>query len=207
MKVLNKFLPYLHFMIILYALNGIYNQYEEHTIQLQQISDQIPPIEASITEGKAKLADIKEFKKDLEASEDRVKEIFKNIEKVQKQLPSDINDIEIYDYFSKEKQSLNIPELDATAQAENPQGFYVTKTYELKGTSTFLQFLILLERLSGVDRLFNIKNISLEMPEGIQKGRFQLIKFSTILETFKYNTSHQETMESAVGAPPVQGQP
>ena len=75
---------------------------------------------------------------------------------------------------------------------EENKGFYFTKRYELKGNGTFLQFLILLEKIAENERILNIKTLNLKKSDKKQRGRFQVINTSINIEAYRYNPSHRE---------------
>jgi Tfp pilus assembly protein PilO len=189
----NSLLANLHYIIGLYAIYSIYLVWDQYEIRNTSLDSQIPEIQEEIAVFNKKLDAIDEYKANIENSKKRIEEVFKSIEFVQKQLPAEINDIEILDFLSKEAKSLNIPTIEPTPQLEVPNGFYIAKPYKLKGSGTYLQFLIFLERLSKADRLFNIQSISLKNDNQNQKGRFHVIEFEGLIDTFKYNSNHKES--------------
>ena len=191
--LVSNVLSKLHLIIILYGLVSFYFVYSEFEAQIDEIQQQKPAIEEDIKKAEVKLGQIDEFRKNVDQTKLRVNEVFGNIEKVQRQLPSEINDIEILDYLSKEGRTLNMPELEPNPKEEQPMGFYISKQYSLKGKSTFLQFVVFLERINGAERLFNIKNFKITAPLEAQKGRFQVVNFEGTIDTFKFNSSHKES--------------
>ncbi len=192
-SLVGKFLAQLHWIILVYAAWSIYTVWEEHQTNAANITAQMPELEQEIAKSRKRLADIENYRKNIEASRKNVEEVFKNIEKVQRQLPAEVSDIGVLDFLAREGRALNILRLEPTPLPEVPQGFYVAKPYELKGEGTFLQFLIFMERLAVAERLFNIPKFTLSTPEGPQKGRFKVINFTAVVETFKYNAGHKES--------------
>lgn len=190
---LGKILGQLHLIIALYALWSLYSMYDTHAIALAQIEEQFPGIQAEIDEAEKKLSQIEEFRKNLEASRVRVTEVFNSIGQVQKQLPPEVNDIEVLDFFSKEAKSLNIPEIESTPNPEQAMGFYVSKPYKIIARGTFLQFVVFLERIDAAERLFNVNNVIIKADEEDQKTRFRVVNMEVELQTFKYNSRHTET--------------
>jgi Tfp pilus assembly protein PilO len=191
--LMSKFLAQLHVIIILYGAWGAYSVYEEHDVAMAQIEEQFPITQEAIKSAEEKLNKIDEFRKNLDQSRLRVTEVFNNISQVQKQLPSEISDIEILDFFSKEAKSLNIPEIESTPNTELPMGFYISKPYSIKARGTFLQFVVFLERIEAAERLFNIKSLILRSENDVQKTRFRVVSLELLVDTFKYNSRHQET--------------
>ncbi len=183
----------LHLIIFLYGAWTFYSVYSDYEVQIDEISQQKPAIEAEIKKAEKKLSQIDEFRKNVDQTKLRVNEVFGNIEKVQRQLPSEINDIEILDFLSKEGRTLNVPELEPNPKDEQPMGFYISKQYSIKGRATFLQFVVFLERINGAERLFNVKDFKITAPTEAQKGRFQIVNFETTIDTFKFNSSYKES--------------
>lgn len=189
----SNILSKLHILILLYGAWSFYSVYSDYENQVEEINVQKPAIEAEIKKAEQKLSQIDEFRKNVDQTKLKVNEVFGNIEKVQRQLPSEINDIEILDFLSKEGRTLNIPELEPNPKEEQPMGFYISKQYSIKGRATFLQFVVFLERINGAERLFNIKNFKISAPVEAQKGRFQVVNFEATIDTFKFNSSHKES--------------
>lgn len=208
-ELMGKFLSQLHVIIVVYSAYGFYDAYMSHEEQLAMITEQVPGIEQQIKASQKKLDEIKQFREDIEQSKDKVNQVFANIERVQKQLPSDISDIEVLDYFTKEARGLNIPEIEPNPLQEQPLGFYVSKPYKVMGRGTYLQFLVYLERINSSERLYNIRSLKLIADKEPQKSRFQVINFEALIDTFKFNSSHQETsgVDEIVDLPPVEETP
>lgn len=187
-----KFLANLHWIFFLYGGYGMWVLYDEHTIAMEEIEIQKPAIQKDITNARRKLGQIDEFRKNVEQSKSRVQEVFSNIERVQRQLPAEINDIEVLDFLSREARMLNIPEIEPNPLAEQPLGFYISKQYGIKAKGTFLQFVVFLENLGTSERLFNVKSFKITSPKTDQKGRFQVVNFDGVIDTYKYNSAHKE---------------
>jgi Tfp pilus assembly protein PilO len=185
--LVNKLISNAHVFILLYGLYGAWIAYDEHTIQMEQINNQFPSVEAEIVMNKKKVKEIQEFVKKTEESKVRVEEVAKNIESAQKQLPADINDNQILTFFNQEITSLNIKDPQITPGGETPSTYFISKEYKLKAKGTFLQFLIFLERVGNATRIYNIKNLKLVNSETSQRGRFQLISIDGTIEAFRFN--------------------
>ena len=192
-ELMGKVLAQLHWIIIAYGAWGAYGIYDEHSVAMSQIEEQFPVAEEAIKVAEERLSKIDEFRKNLDQSRLRVTEVFNNIGQVQKQLPTEINDIEILDFLSKEAKSLNIPEIETSPMPELPMGFYISKPYSIKARGTFLQFVVFLERIDAAERLFNIKSITIRSEDDVQKTRFRVVTLELMLDTFKFNSRHTET--------------
>ncbi len=188
-----RFLAQLHWIIIAYAAWGVWGLYGEHQAKVAEVQSQVPEIEKAIGEAKSRLKAISDYRNNVESSRRNVEEVFRNIEEVQQKLPSDVTDLEMLEFFSRESRQLNIPGLEATPMPEVTQGFYRSKPYELRAQGTYLQFVILFERLAEATRLFSVQSVDLATtPEG-SRGRFQLLDLKAVVETFSYNSDYKET--------------
>lgn len=192
-ELVGKILAKLHVIIMVYAAFSFYEAYSTHDTLLSEITSQIPEVEEEIQKSEKKLSQIDEFRKNVDQTKLKVAEVFNSIEKVQRQLPSDINDIEVLDYLTKEGRGLNMPEIEPNPMNEEASGFYISKPYRIKAKGTFLQFVIFLERINAAERLFNVKNLTMRSDNTNQKGRFQVVSLDATIDTFKYNQSHKES--------------
>ncbi len=182
----------LHWFIILYACWGLFVIYEEKEAQLETSAVSIPVITAKITRSKAKLRQIETFKKNLSQSKERVQEVVKQIEKVQKQLPSDVNDTEVESLIGDIANNLKIKEPQPSPDKETNNGFYFAKDYRLTGYGTFIQFLIFFENLEKTERILNVKSLELVYDESKTRGRFPIVNLTAIIESYRYNTEYTE---------------
>ena len=182
----------LHWLIILYACWGLFTIYEEKEVELETSGVSIPVIEAKITRSKGKLRQIETFKKNLSQSKERVKEVVKQIEKVQKQLPSDVNDTEVQSLMGDIANNLKIKEPQPSPAEEVNNGFYFAKDYKFTGYGTFIQFLIFFENLEKTERILNVKGLELEYDDDKTRGRFPIVNIKTTIESYRYNTDYKE---------------
>ena len=74
----------IHWFIISYALFGLYEIYETKSVEVESSIQQVPRMKSNVAKLKKKIAEINQFKKDLAQSEDRVRIVVKQIEKIQK---------------------------------------------------------------------------------------------------------------------------
>ena len=192
-----KLISQFHWIIIIYAAFNVYTLQEEKLIEIEAAKQEIPRLQGKIDKQKIKLDGIEEFRKNLAASEERVKEVVKKIETIQKQLPTNINDTEVQGSVKEISQTLKIRDPQVVAENEVNRGFYFAKDYKFTGTGTFLQFLILMEKLEVMasnDRILNVKSLSLSVTDSLaendKKSRFQLLNFEAKIESFRYNPNY-----------------
>lgn len=189
----------LHFILLAWGIVSGYYMYEDHLLRIQGVEDQFPAINADIATAEIKIKEIKDFELKAEESKVRVKEVAKNIEAVQKQLPSDINDNQIITFLNQEMRTLNIKDPDIVPAVEVPGTFFISKAYNIKAKGTFLQFLVFFERIGSADRIYNVKKLKIVNGETNQRGRFQMINSETELDAYKFNPDFK--IESGVESP------
>ena len=188
----DKIVANFHWILIFYSLFSYFELYEAKEEALQNSSVSIPVIEAKILSAKRKIKKIETFKKNLTKSKERVKEVVKQIEKAQKQLPSDVNDTEVQSLIGGIATKLKIKDPSPIPDKEVNNGFYFAKDYKFTGYGTFIQFLILFENLEKTERILNIKSFDMVFDNEKTKGRFPIINLQVIVESFRYNQNYTE---------------
>ncbi len=183
----------IHIIFLLVGALNLFSAYEEYEEKMTIISGQKPAIRLQIKRTKKKLKQLINYYKDIEKAKERIQKVSTEVADIQKQLPADINDPENLLYFSNIASNLNIKDIYMTPGKEENHGFYVSKKYNIKASGTFLQFLILLEKINESSRLMNIDSIALEQKSNKQRGRFQIISGNINVEVYRYNNDHQES--------------
>ena len=182
----------IHWLIIFYAANNLYTLYEERNGQLQNVLNATPGLQKKITRESKKLVQIEEFKKNLSETKKRVKEVVTQIEKVQKQLPSDVNDAEVQTLLGGIGDKLRVQDQNQSLGQEDNNGFYFAKIYDYSARSTFIQAIIFFENLEKAERILNVKSFNIQSIEEDVRGRFQIVDFQVQVESFRYNKSYRE---------------
>lgn len=182
----------LHWFIISYAAFGLFTVYEEKMQEIENAKASIGPMEAKVIKSKRKISEINKFKKNLAKSKERVQEVVKQIEKIQKQLPSDVNDTEVQALIGGIAEGLRVKDSRSFPEGEKNEGFYFAKEYKFEGIGTYLQFLIFFENLEKAERILNVKKLSLTMDPESKKSRFPIVKCNTVVESFRYNSAYKE---------------
>jgi len=183
----NKLIANLHVFIILYALYGVWASYDEYSVQMTSVNDEVSRLESELVSATKKIQEIEEFSKKTEEYKVRVESVAKNIEEVQKQLPSETNDSQIMSYLSSEMNNLNIKDPNVSSGKEESSTYFISKEYNLKMKGTYLQFLILLERIGNAERIYNIKSLKMIASNEPKKGRYQLIETEGIIQAYRFN--------------------
>ncbi len=186
------FVKNFHWLIIAWALQGIYVSYTEHEEMLLPVLESKPGIEETIVRLERQLKEIETFKKNLEQMKERLSEVRNQIEKLQRQLPSDVNDTVVLTFLSDEGKKINILNGQYSPSAESNNGFYIAKDYKMAAEGTFLQFLIMFEKIAASERILNIKNFNMTADRTNNRGFHQIIKMEASIESFRYNTNYVE---------------
>lgn len=183
----------LHIFIFLYTAFINYELFEIKNEEIESKKSQIASSKARLTRSKTELAKVDQFNKDLAASKQRVAEVVSEIERVQKQLPSDINDTAVQQLLTGVTQDLRMKSPNMIPKQEVPKGFYFSKDYEFKAKATFLQSLIFfekLENLSRSNRILNVKYVKItDDPESDKRSQFRGLLLATNVESYRYNAS------------------
>lgn len=188
----NILIKYIHWVILLYAGNNLFTLYTEKSEALTQLESATEPMKVNIAREERKLKQIEEFKKNLEVTKNRVKEVVTEIEKVQKQLPEDLNAAVVQEMLSDLSTKLKIKNITQTPGNETMQGFYFVKEYNLRGIGTYLQSLILLENIEKSERILNVKSFEMSYSKEENRSRFPVLDVSLVLESYRYNKSYKE---------------
>lgn len=193
-----KLLKKLHFIILAYTGLMLFTMYEEHMTKLEEVENRKPTLRKEINSLKEKLELARTFQDDLEQSKQRLVEVANDIEEIQRQLPATIEDSEVLDLFGKEADLIKIKDLTLKPGSEKKKDFYFVKDYNFTAVGTFLQFLIYFERIANSSRLINVTKLKMEIPtdDTLSRGRFQLVKLSSVMEVFRYDADHKETVET-----------
>lgn len=188
----NLLVKNMHWLIIAYSLNGIFTMYTEKQEALDELVSRTPSIKAKMQREKRSLSQINEFKKNLSKTKERVKEVVKQIEKAQRQLPSDVNDAEVQEILGGFADKLKMKKPRQAPGVEANLGFYFAKEYDFQARGTFLQSLIFFESLAKSERILNVKRLSITHSKEQERSRFQIIDLQTTVESFRYNTNYKE---------------
>ena len=181
-----------HWFIIAYACMGLWDIYELKTEALENSAQLAPAVSTRIQRAKNQIKKIERFKKNLSKSKERVQEVVKQIEKAQKQLPSDVNDTEVQSLIGDIAKKLKMVEPQPSPGKEANNGFYFSKEYIFQAKGTFLQAIIFFENLKNSERILNVKSFDIALDESKAKSRFPILNISTAVESFRYNSSYKE---------------
>jgi Tfp pilus assembly protein PilO len=191
--MLEKLMKYLPIIIILYSGYDLYTLHLEHEELLDSKQQTVPAIENRIRRLKKERKEVDSYMADIESAKKRIELVAQEVESLQRKLPSNISDPENLAMFQGFTDNLNIRDVSVVPGPEENLGFYFKKRYDLKGQGTFLQFLILMEKISENERLLNIRSVKMYKDNDTKvRGRFQLIKGEMTIEAYRYNPDHKE---------------
>ena len=174
-----------------YICFDVYQNYIAHNEKIDNIQMDIPSLENNIKQKQKKVKELEKYFSDIDSAKQRIERVAEEVEKIQKKFPSDINDSFYINGIKNFTKSLNLRNVEISSGGETDQGFYFTKKFELSARGTYLQFLILLERIEGFEKLLNISKVSFKEISEKQKGRFQLIDGYVSIEAYRHDPSHK----------------
>ncbi len=171
----------------------VLQMWEKHNTELTALNEQIPVLESKIQRSKKHKKKIKQYLEDIQEAKKQINLVAEEVEKISRQLPDTIDDTENLVLIKKTADGLNIKNVFLSPLNEENRGFFVAKRYELTGVGTFLQFLVLMEKIGADDRLLNVKNVEFTRSKERQRGRFQIIDAKVIVEAYRYNSDYKES--------------
>lgn len=187
-KLINK----LYILIFLWAGYTAFEKYQAVETEKQDTLQVIQGIEAKIQRNRREKRKIAKYLKNINTKKQEIEQVAIQIEKVQRRLPSVIADSENITFIRGISDSLKIRKVNINPGSEVESGFYVTKNYRYEGEGTYLQFLLMVEKLAESERILNVKEIELKRLPSKKKGRYELITLKAGIESYRYNESHSE---------------
>lgn len=195
---MEKFLKLLPILALVYAGNNCYTMYENYESQLVSLSSEIEAQNAQKQESMKTKADIEEYKRNIEIEKTKITRVEKEIEKIQQLFPSEISDNDNITLIRKYAEDVRVNQVTRVAPlGDEDKGFYIARPYRFAMKATYLQFIVLLEKLSDSERIINIRNIDFKINNENQKGKYQLIDGEITLETYKFNPNYVNTPDPA----------
>jgi Tfp pilus assembly protein PilO len=183
----------MHLLFLFYAGYIAYNHQIFQEEKLAEVISQFDANKVKLSRVERDLKEVKSFEENLEESKKRVTEVVRKIETIQKQLPSEIKDAQVNGKLEEFAQVLKIINPSPVPKEEINHKFYISKDYNFDAQGTFLQFLILFEKLEALaldGRILNVKYVRMQRDkEADPRSRFQILNLSTTLEAYKYNTN------------------
>ena len=187
----------LHIIIFLW---GCWQTYEVHTKNegtVKVLQNKLKKSKRDLKKKEKDIEIVKQYESQREEASKQFAEVEAEFEVIRKKLPSTFNHNENKQMFINLAEKLNIKKaiVDDNKLKEENRDFYFIKKYKLKGAGTFLQFLILLERVSESERLFNINSLTFKEKPNSARGRFSIINSEIIVEAYRYNEKYKSKAE------------
>lgn len=189
---MEKILSKIHWFIILGACYNIGMLFKDSDDKITEIVNQQTVQTTALQKARKTKKEIAIFFKDIEEAKGRIERVAKEIEKNQQLLPSEVSDTENIGLLRKIAEDVNIKELSISPDRDDERGFYVARKYKFKAKATYLQFLIMFEKISENKRILNISDLYFKKLDQPQRSKFQLIDGEFNLEAYRYNSAFKE---------------
>lgn len=190
---MEKIFRNLHWFIIAVAAFNFYNLYIAADERYVSVVDQEEVQRSELIRNKKSQKEIQNYYENIKEEKDKIERVAREIEKTQQLLPSEISDAENISLLRKLADDVNIKELSVRPDPnEDNRGFYFARRYHLKAKATFLQFLILFEKIAENKRILNVGESSFKKLVQVQRGKFQLIDGEFVIEAYRYNANFKE---------------
>ena len=187
-----KLIKNLHWFIIAYSFFVLYTMYTEADERLLNVEAQQEVQKAELSKNRKIQNEISNYYKNIEEEKLKIERVASEIEKMQQLLPSEISDSENINLLRKMGDDINIKEMSVTPEAESDRGFYYARRYKVYAKATFLQFLIMFEKIAENKRILNVSDSSFKKSEQPQRSKFQVIEGEMIIEAYRYNPNFKE---------------
>jgi Tfp pilus assembly protein PilO len=189
---MGSILKNLHLIVFLLAFVKMgfiyYDSYEQTGIKQSEIDKATEELQKNKKDQK----EIQKYLDNIKDEKLKIERVAEEIEKTQQLLPSEISDIENSSLLRKMAEDLNIKDISISPLNEENKEFYIAKKYKFKAKATYLQFLIVFEKISENKRILNVQDVSFKKMEQPQRSKFQLIDGEFSLEAYRYNPGHKE---------------
>ncbi|MCP4913874.1 MAG: type 4a pilus biogenesis protein PilO [Oligoflexia bacterium] len=187
-----KLISNIHWIIIFYTLFQCYTVFEEQDDKLNSLKESLPLLQQQLSKQRKEHRQIKSYFKDIEEAKKNIEIVAKEVEKIQRNLPSQVDDTVNLSLFRSVSEKLNMKSVDLQPSLEDNRGFYFAKEYILKAQATYLQFIRFMEDVGNSEKLINITEVDFNKLDKKQRGRFQLIDGTVKIESYRYNPQHKE---------------
>lgn len=189
---MGSLLKNIHILIILGAFIKIgwsfYDFNEQQTVNEEKINT----LTNELRRTESLKRDIKKYLSNIEAEKQKIERVAQEIEKTQQLLPSELSDTENVYLLRKIAEDVNIKEVSISPGRDEANGFYISRAYQFHAKATYLQFLILFEKISESKRILNISEVEFKKIEQPQRSKFQIIDGSFVMEAYRYNSNFKE---------------
>jgi Tfp pilus assembly protein PilO len=208
---MNGVLKNLHWFLIVITLCKLGFSYYEYSEEATKRNSLLENVKEDLKKEEKTKRDVKKFLSNIEEEKSRIERVAQEIEKTQQLLPSELSDSENIAQIRRVAEDVNIKEVSIAPESEELRGFYFARRYKFKANATYLQFLIMFEKIYESRRILNIGEVNFKKLEQPQRSKFQVIEGDFILEAYKYNQNFKEdrgldTLEQRFKAGTVQNE-
>lgn len=182
----------LHWIIIFIAILVLARDAYELNNELESHKGEKAKVEEDILKNESTKKEIKKYLSNIEEEKAKIERVAQEIEKTQQLLPSDISDTENISLLRRMGEDINIKEISIMPEQDENNGFYFVRKYKFKAKATYLQFLIMLEKIAENKRILNIGELEFRKLDQPQRSKFQLINGAFSLIAYKYNSNYKE---------------
>lgn len=189
---MGKLLKNLHWFIMAVAAFNFYQSYTVADEQYTALVEQEGMKRTELAKNKKVAREISNYYSNIKEEKEKIERVAKEIEKMQQLLPSEISDSDNINLLRKLADDINIKELSVVPENESDRGFFIARRYKLQAKATYLQFLIMFEKISENKRILNIGESSFKVTTLPQRGKFQVIDGEFVLEAYRYNANFKE---------------
>ena len=179
-------------MIMAFAIFNFYTLYTEVEEKFKSVVSQEDIQRLQLAKNKKTQKEITNYYKNINEEKERIERVAKEIEKTQQLLPGEISDSENINLLRKMADDVNIKELSITPDRDYDRGFFIARKYRIKARATFLQFLIMFEKIAENKRILNVGESIFRKSTEPQKGKFQVIDGNFMIEAYKFNSEFKE---------------
>lgn len=189
---MSKLLKNLHWIIIAYSLFSFYTIYTERDEHYNSIQSQVGGQQIQLRKNKKEQKEITNYHKNIKDEKDKIERVAQEIEKTQQLLPSEVSDTDNINLLRRMADEVNVKEISITPEKEVDHGFFITRNYKITAKATYLQFLILFEKISENKRILNVGESSFKKSSEPQRGKFQIINGQFTIHAYRYNANYKE---------------
>lgn len=190
---MDKLLKNLHWFIVAYAAFELFTLYTDANEKLINIEAQQEVGRIELAKNKKIKREISNYYKNIEEEKLKIERVASEIEKMQQLLPSDISDNENISLLRRMADDVNIKEMSIAPETEIDRGFYLARRYRIKAKATYLQFLIMFEKIAENKRILNVGESIFKKSEQPQRSKFQVIDGEVVIEAYRYNANFKES--------------
>lgn len=186
-------LKHIHWFLITFTIYEFYSLYIEADEKYVNFEANVASLQTTFTKNKKMEKEIKQYYTNIEEEKNKIEKVASEIDKMQQLLPSEISDTENIALLRSMAEEVNIKDISIAPEKDEERGFYIARKYRLKVKATFLQMLILFEKIGENKRILNVGEAGFKKITQPQRGKFQIIAGEFVLESYRFNLSYKES--------------